>query len=510
MEEQVKKTWQGFKKQPYGVDLHSNAPISDLGKLPPQAVDVEEAVLGALMLEQDALTKVIDILKPEIFYKDAHRVIFTAIQSLFRKSEPVDILTVTNILKNSGELDIVGGSYYISQLTSRVGSAANIEYHSRILHQKYIQRELIRISSGIIKDAYEDSMDVLDMLDMAESELYKVSDNNFRRDYNSMEELIKEAIAEIEKAKEHKGSVRGVPTGFAELDRITAGWQKSDFVVIAARPGMGKTAFVLSMARNVAVDFKKPVAVFSLEMSAIQLVTRLISAESLLSADKLKKGNLENYEWEQLNSKITDLVEAKLFIDDTPALSMFELRSKCRRLHAQHGIELVIVDYIQLMRPSQDTRGNREQEISSISRSLKALAKELNIPVIALSQLNRSVETRSTGAKRPQLSDLRESGAIEQDADMVIFIYRPEYYKIEQDEDGNPTKGIAEIIIAKHRSGPIDDVKLKFIDKYARFTNLEEDYEVMGGTMNPNSNFEGNPNRTIPSRMNDDEEEIPF
>ncbi len=483
--------------------------FSEHGKVPPQAIDLEEAVLGALMLEQEPLNSVIDVLKPEMFYKESHQEIYRAIHNLFNKSEPVDILTVTNELKQNGNLELVGGAYYIAQLTNRVASSANTEYHARIILQKYIQRELIAVSSEIIKDAFEDTTDVFELLDRAEKNLFSVSENNFRRAYDSMQSLVKEAIEEIQKAKDHDGNMRGVPSGFTALDRITAGWQKSDLIVLAARPGMGKTAFVLSMARNIAVDFKRPVAFFSLEMSSVQLVTRLISSESQLPADKLKKGNLENFEWEQLNAKIGGLVDAPLYIDDTPALSIFELRAKCRRLAAQHDIELIIIDYIQLMSAGGDGKGNREQEISTISRSLKSLAKELNVPIITLSQLNRSVETRS-GSKRPMLSDLRESGAIEQDADMVLFIYRPEYYKIDQDEEGNPTHGMAELIIAKHRNGALADVKLQFIDRFARFTNYEEDSPGDDGTLPP-ADYAKENSYTVPSRMNDSPDDLtPF
>ena len=480
------------------------------GRVPPQAVDLEEAILGALMLEQNALTTVVDILKPDVFYKEAHQRIYAAIHRLFAKSEPVDILTVTNELKSSGELELIGGAYFITQLTNRVASTANIEYHSRIITQKYIQRELIKISSEVIRDAFEDTTDVFDLLDKAEQNLFSVSENNFRRDYDSMQSLVREAIRDIETARDHEGNLRGIPSGFTDLDRITAGWQKSDLVILAARPGMGKTAFVLSMARNIAVDFNIPLAVFSLEMSSIQLVTRLISSETQLSADKLKKGNLENYEWEQLNAKIGKLVDAPLFIDDTPALSIFELRAKCRRLKAQHNIQMVIVDYIQLMSTGGDNKGNREQEISTISRSLKALAKELNVPVITLSQLNRSVETRG-GSKRPILSDLRESGAIEQDADLVMFIYRPEYYKIDQDEEGNPTKGMAELIIAKHRNGALADVKMQFIDRYAKFMDYEGGNYDVPGDLPSEYDYPVDNSYTVQSRMNDlPEDDQPF
>ncbi|MBN2172483.1 MAG: replicative DNA helicase [Bacteroidales bacterium] len=477
--------------------------FTEHGRIPPQAVELEEAVLGALMLEQNALTAVIDVLKPEVFYKEAHQIIYKAIHRLFAKSEPIDILTVTNQLKSSGELELIGGAYYITQLTNRVASTANIEYHARIISQKHIQRELIKISSEIIKDAYEDTTDVFELLDKAEKNLFSVSENNFRRDYDSMQTLVSDAIQDIKTARDHEGNLRGTPSGFTELDRVTAGWQKSDLIILAARPGMGKTAFVLSMARNIAVDFNKPVAFFSLEMSSIQLVTRLISSETQLSADKLKKGNLENYEWEQLNAKISKLVDAPLYIDDTPALSIFELRAKCRRLKAQHNIQMVVVDYIQLMSTGGDSKStNREQEISTISRSLKSLAKELNVPIITLSQLNRSVETRG-GSKRPILSDLRESGAIEQDADLVCFIYRPEYYKIDQDEEGNSTKGMAELIIAKHRNGALGDIKLTFIDRFAKFTDYERGGTDYIADLPADYGYPGENSYTVQSRMND-------
>ena len=475
------------------------------GKVPPQAVDLEEAVLGAIMLEKDALTAVIDILKSEVFYKESHQKIYSAIHRLFAKSEPVDILTVTNELKNTGELEIVGGAYTVTQLTNRVASAANVEYHVRILIQKYIQRELISISSEIIKDAYEDTSDVFDILVKAEQNLFSVSESNLRRNYDDMQSLVREAIQEIEAARLEEGHLRGIPSGFTEIDRITSGFQRSDLIILASRPGMGKTALALTVARNVCIDFKKPVAVFSLEMSSIQLVTRLISSETMLSSEKLRKGNLENYEWEQLNAKIKNLIDAKLFIDDTPALSIFELRAKCRRLKAQHDIEMIIIDYLQLMVGQSDNRGgNREQEISHISRSLKALAKELNVPIIALSQLSRAVETRG-GSKKPILSDLRESGAIEQDADIVMFIYRPEYYKIDQDEDGNSTAGLAEISIAKHRNGSLGDIPLRFIGKFAKYVDMDST-SLDNLPDDPASAI-----KTFPSKMNDMvEEDMPF
>lgn len=489
--------------------------LMDIGKMPPQAVELEEAVLGALMLEKDALTNVIDILKPKSFYKEAHERIFSAIEALFTRSEPVDILTVTQELKKTGELELVGGAYYITQLTNRVASAANAEFHARIISQKYIQRELIRTSTETIRDAYEESSDVFDLLDRAEKGLFSIVEGNIRKNYDKMHTLIKKAIEQIEVAKNRKDGLSGVPSGLTALDRLTSGWQKSDLVIIAARPAMGKTALVLSMARNAAVEFNKPVAVFSLEMSSLQLVTRLISSESELPGEKLKKGTLEDYEFQQLNDKIKKLAEAPLFIDDTPGLSVFELRAKARRLKEQHNIELIIVDYLQLMTAGGEGKGNREQEISTISRSLKGLAKELNVPVIALSQLSRAVETRG-GDKKPQLSDLRESGAIEQDADMVMFIHRPEYYGLTEDENGMPTAGMAELIIAKHRNGPVDSVKTRYIGQYTKFADLDTldtnlDYGSSSKGIAPNNDFDNPVNSVIRgSKMNDIEEDHPF
>lgn len=480
--------------------------IGEGGKLPPQAVDLEEAVLGAMMLDAEAVNSAIDVLKPESFYKTAHQKIFLAIQQLFQEAEQIDILTVTNQLRKNGDLEAVGGPYYISQLTQRVGSAANVEIHSRIISQKYILRELIRVSSQIITEAFEETTDVFDLLDKAEGQLFAIAEGNIRKNYDKMKDLLVEAIDNIQKAKEQEDGVSGVPSGFTALDRITSGWQKQDLVIVAARPGMGKTSFVLSMARNITVDFKRPVAVFSLEMSSIQLVNRLISSETGLSSEKLRKGQLKDHEWQQLNSRITNLSDAPLFIDDTPSLSVFELRAKCRRLKAQHDIELIIIDYLQLMTAGGEGRGNREQEISTISRSIKSIAKELDVPIIALSQLSRAVESRG-GDKRPQLSDLRESGAIEQDADLVSFIYRPEYYNIPEYEDGAPTEGTGTIIIAKHRNGALDDVKLRFINNLAKFDNLDQfeaDSFNAANNLGPNTDFDAGNSITRPSKMNDD------
>ncbi|WP_091511265.1 replicative DNA helicase [Flexibacter flexilis] len=451
--------------------------VLNTARKPPQAIELEEAVLGALMVEKDALTTVIDILQPESFYVDKHARIYEAIRALFQKSEPVDILTVINQLRSTGELEFVGGASYITKLTSTVHSAANIEYHARIVVEMAIKRELIRISGETTRDAYEDTTDVFQLLDKTEQSFFQVSEMNIKKKVADMRSVLAEALEELKSKKDNADGLTGVPSGFTKLDRITSGWQKSDLVILAARPGMGKTAFVVSAARNAAALFKKGVAIFSLEMSAVQLVNRLISAEAELESEKIKKGNLAEHEWVQLHQRITTLAEAPIFIDDTPALSVLELRAKCRRLKAQHDIQMIIIDYLQLMSGDNGSGkggGNREQEIAYISRSLKNLAKELNVPVIALSQLSRAVETRG-GDKRPQLSDLRESGSIEQDADMVVFLYRPEYYGITQDESGNPVTGVGEVIIAKHRNGSLDSVYLRFEGKYTKFTDLEED-----------------------------------
>jgi len=445
----------------------------EMGKIPPQALDLEEAVLGAMMLEKDAVINVLDIIKTEAFYKEAHQKIYAAIIRLSTRMEPIDIYTVSQELKRNNELDEVGGPYYLTQLTLKVGSAAHVSFHAKIIAQQFIQRELIRISSDIQRRSFDETIDVEELLDTAQMDIFNLAEGNVKKEALKMDAIVKDAIAQIEEASKRTDGLSGVPTGFVALDRLTSGWQPSDLIIVAARPSMGKTAFTLSMARNMAVDHKKPVAFFSLEMGAVQLVMRLIIGETGIASDKVKNGRLEPHEWTQLEMRIKDLNEAPLFIDDTPALSIFEFRSKVRRLKTQHDIAIIIIDYLQLMVGPPETRGNREQEVSVISRSLKAIAKELNIPIIALSQLNRSVETRG-GNKRPQLSDLRESGAIEQDADIVSFIHRPEYYGHTEDEEGNSLIGIAEIIVAKHRNGSVDDVRLRFQKEGAKFLDLED------------------------------------
>lgn len=444
------------------------------GRLQPQAIDLEMSVLGAILIDNEALSDSIDILKKEYFYKPEHQHIYESISNLFQDAKPIDILTVTDELKRLGTLKQAGSAYYVSQLTTQVSSSANTEYHARIIAEKFIQRKLISISSGIIEESLDETIDVFETLNKAEQKLFNVTEGTLRKSYDSMGDLINIALKNIEELQNQEAGLSGVPSGFSKLDRVTSGWQKSDLVIVAARPGMGKTAFALSMARNIAVEHNMGVAVFSLEMSSEQLVNRLISSESEISAGKLRKGELVDHEWVQLHSKIKGLSKAPIFIDDTPAISVFELRAKARRLVKKHGIKMIMIDYLQLM-TAGGKGGNREQEISTISRSLKGIAKELNIPVIALSQVNRSLEQRSgVGSKRPMLSDLRESGAIEQDADIVTFIYRPEYYKINEWEDGENCLGQAEVIIAKHRNGGLADIRLKFKAEYAKFSDLDD------------------------------------
>ncbi|MGQ3678274.1 replicative DNA helicase [Tenacibaculum discolor] len=445
------------------------------GKLPPQALELEEAVLGAMMIDKKGIDEVIDILHPDAFYDKRHQEIYAAIYELFQNSEPIDLLSVSNQLKKNGKLDLAGGDFYLIGLTQKVASSAHIEFHSRIILEKFIQRKLITISSEIIENAYDETVDVFDLLDDAEGKLFEVTQGNLKKGAERADSLVQQSINKIQEISTKEG-MSGLATGFTKLDALTSGWQPTDLIIIAARPGMGKTAFVISMAKNMAIDFGHPVALFSLEMSSVQLITRMISSETGLTSEKLRKGNLEPHEWEQLNVKVKKLSDAPIFIDDTPALSIFDLRAKARRLVSQHGVKILIIDYLQLM-TAGGAGGNREQEISTISRNLKALGKELNVPVIALSQLSRAVETRG-GSKRPLLSDLRESGAIEQDADIVSFIYRPEYYGMTEwdDDDHSPCEGQGEFIVAKHRNGGLDNIRLKFTGHLAKFSDLEEGF----------------------------------
>ena len=499
------------KRNPLKIYENENQSVVNLsdGKIPPQAIDLEEAVLGAMLIDEKGVNEVIDILSPEVFYKRSHQLIFESIQRLFRESEPVDLLTVSADLKKNKNFEVIGGDFYLISLSQKVSSSAHIEYHSRIIQQKFIQRKLITISNEIIQKSYNESTDVIDLLDEAESKLYDIAQNNIKGSSETAQNLVIQAKNRIEEISKQEG-LSGISTGFDKLDRLTSGWQPSDLIIVAARPGMGKTALALSMARNVSVQKKIPVAFFSLEMSSVQLITRLISSETGLSSDKLRTGKLADHEWQQLNIKVSDLESAPLYIDDSAALTIFELRAKARRLASSHGIKLIIIDYLQLMNlGSSNKAGNREQEISTISRNLKALAKELNIPVIALSQLSRAVETRG-GTKRPILSDLRESGAIEQDADIVSFLYRPEYYGITEWDDDmkTPSEGQGEFIVAKHRNGALDSIKLKFVANLGKFEDIDSfdspfEFQSKLNSDNKLTDF------TEPSNK-DDEDNIPF
>lgn len=440
-----------------------------LGKLPPQVLELEDAVLGAMMLERQAVITVIDTLHAEDFYLEAHKEIFQAMVDLFKASEPVDMRTIVTQLRKTGKIELVGGAYYIAELASKVSSAANIEYHARIVAEMSMKRRLIIMASEIHHGAYEDTTDVFEMLDQVQAKLDDVAGLYIRTKPRHSRQVYDESIQHILDARNMKGLV-GVPSGCEKLDRLIGGWRQPDLIIVAARPGMGKTAFAGGVALNASIRFKKPVAIFSLEMSGKQLMDRMLSSEAEIELDRIIKGPMTDFEIRALGEKTIGLANAPIYIDDTPALSILELRAKCRRLKAESNIELIIVDYLQLMR-GEDT-GNREQEIASISRALKGIAKELGLPVMALSQLSRGVEGRG-GDKRPQLSDLRESGSIEQDADIVIFLYRAEYYKIMTYEDGSPTQGVMEVIIAKHRNGACDTVQIKFIGKYSKILDLD-------------------------------------
>ena len=464
------------------------------GRIAPRDLEVEQAVLGALMLEKDAYTTVCDILKPECFYDPGHQKIYEAIQQLGASQQSIDMLTGTQRLRANGELKTVGGPAAISELTARVASGAHVEFHARIVAQKYLARELINFSAQIEEKAFDEANDVDDLLQEAEGRLFEISQRNVKKDVTQIDPVIKQALEQIEAAANRESGLSGLETGFRELDKLTSGWQNSDLIIIAARPAMGKTAFVLSMAKNMAVNLNIPTAIFSLEMSNLQLVNRLISNACEVEGEKIKSGRLLPNDWDKLMAGVKPLYNAPLFIDDTPSLSIFELRTKARRLVREHGVKILIIDYLQLMNASGMKFGSREQEVSMISRNLKQLAKELNIPIIALSQLNRSVESRGTdsNSKRPQLSDLRESGAIEQDADIVCFIHRPEYYLHSgEDAEGNDIRGLALFIVAKHRSGKVDDVKMRFVSHYARFQNWDEDFHTTQAVVSSRMNQDG-------------------
>jgi replicative DNA helicase len=449
------------------------------GRIPPQAVEVEQAVLGAMLIEPEAIPRAVEILLPGSFYTDRHNQIYEAILSLFERANPVDIITVTDELRRREWLEAAGGAYYVSELTAQVANAANVEYHARIIAEKSLLRQMIDTMSSLIGNAYDPGADAFELLDSAESDIFRISDSQLRRSAAPMKDVLKDTLTRLETIHGREGGVTGVPSGFSKLDQMTAGWQRSDLIIVAARPSMGKTAFALACARNAALHPKEPtgVAIFSLEMSSQQLAQRMLTSEARVDAQAARTGRLRDEDWPRLARAAGRLSDAPIFIDDTPGLSVLELRAKCRRLAAEHHIGLIIVDYLQLMHgTSSNKNSNREQEIAHISRSLKSLAKELDVPVVALSQLSRAVETRG-GDKRPQLSDLRESGSIEQDADVVAFIYRAERYGITVDENGNSTEGIAELIVGKQRNGPIGDVRLAFTHQHARFENLNTYYQ---------------------------------
>lgn len=455
---------------------------NELGKLPPQALELEASVIGALMIEKDAFSSITDLLRPESFYSDQHRHIFEAVQALSAKDAPIDVLSVAEQLKLAGKLELAGGVLYLSDLTRRVASAAHVRYHAQIIAQKATARDLITAACQIEEKGYDETQDVDELVEEATAKIFEISQRAQKRDVTHIYPVITEAFERMHKASENEGNISGIPSGFTELDKITSGWQKSDLVIIAARPAMGKTAFVLSMAKNIAVDFNIPVAIFSLEMSNVQLVNRLIMNVCEIEGNKIRNGRLTKAEWDKLEHSIGVLETAPIYVDDTPGLSVFELQSKARKLVKEHKIQMIIIDYLQLMNANGMSFGSREQEVSIISRNLKGLAKELDIPVIALSQLSRAVEKRDSSnsnvdGKKPLLSDLRESGAIEQDADMVCFIHRPEYYKLYDDGNGKDLRGLGQIIVAKHRNGATDEIWLRFIGKYTRFQNENDAFD---------------------------------
>ena len=451
-------------------------PVTDAtGKLPPHNTELEEAVLGALMLEKDAYMTVSDILVPEAFYEPRHQMIYAAIQSLGFNQRPIDMISVTEQLRADKNLEKVGGAVYITDLTARVYSAAHVEFHARIVAQKYLARRLINFSSQIEQKAFDEANDVADLLQEAEGKLFEISQTQLKREVEQIDPVISLALEQMQIAANTETGLSGLQTGYTELDKMTGGWQNSDLIIIAARPAMGKTAFVLSMAKNMAIDYSIPTAIFTLEMANVQLVKRLLSNIGSITGEQIKSGNLSPSEWDYLNSRLGAVYGAPLYLDETPGLSITELRTKARRLVREHGVKIIMIDYLQLMTAAGMRLGSREQEVSTISRSLKALAKELNVPIIALSQLNRATENRED--KRPVLSDLRESGAIEQDADIVCFIPRPEYYtRSGEDASGKDIRGLAELIIAKHRSGAVGIIDMRFVAKYAKFENINESF----------------------------------
>lgn len=444
---------------------------------PPAAPEIEASVLGAMLIEKEAVPKALELLTPSSFYLKAHRLIFESMVSLFESSEPIDTVTLYEELKKREQIEDVGGAVYLSKLSQNISSAANIEFHAKIILEKEILRGLISSSHEIARAAYSGTDDAFEILDRAERKIFEITESHLKTSFKSMDRAVREALEYIEAIHSSSTQKFSVPTGFYELDEMLGGLQKSDLVIIAARPSMGKTALALSLARNAAIDHQVPIGIFSLEMSTMQLIIRLLCAEGRLNAHLVRTGKLPQEEGRKLSKNVHKLINAPIYIDDTPSQTVLEIRAKARRLKSEKNIGLIIIDYLQLMQGPSNAE-SREREISHISRSLKALAKELNIPVLALSQLNRSVETRTD--KRPLLSDLRESGSIEQDADVVIFLNRPEQNGIKNfdDENKTPTEGIAEVIIGKQRNGPTGEVRLAFIKEYARFENLAHQRQI--------------------------------
>jgi replicative DNA helicase len=493
------------ENNPNRTRKRTSKPIDNtFGHLQPQALDVEKTVLGALMIDKDAYSVICEKLYPESFYEPRHQKIYAAIRDLAMAEKPIDIMTVADQLAKSGDLENIGGPAYIAELSSRVGSSANIDYHASIIAQKFLARQLISFASDIETKAFDESNDVDELMQHAEGALFELSQKNMKKDYTQIDPVVKQALEVINKAAQNKEGLTGVPTGYHKLDDMTSGWQASDLIIIAGRPAMGKTSFALSMAKNIAADLRIPLAFFSLEMSNVQLANRLLSNVCEIAGSKILNGQLHPDEWDRLDKQVTQLYGAPIFIDDTPSLSVFELRTKARRLVREHGVKIIMIDYLQLMNASGMRFSSRQEEVSTISRSLKGLAKELDIPIIALSQLNRGVEGREGAeGKRPQLSDLRESGAIEQDADMVVFVHRPEYYHIYQDDSGRDLHGMAQIIIAKHRKGATGDVLLNFRGEFTRFEN-PEDSRIGSGKRGDNSG------EIMGSKINGDGGVVPF
>ena len=478
---------------------------NEAGKLPPQAQELEDSVLGALMIEKDAYGTVADLLRPEVFYKDQNRLVYEAIRELAGKDQPIDMLSVGEKMRSLGTLEKAGGAVYLADLTRRVASTAHLRYHAEIIAKKATARDVIALAAQIEEMGFDETQDVDELMQTAEAGIFEISQRSQKRDVTQIDPVIEEAFKRMEKAAKNTGSISGIPSGFHALDKITSGWQSPDLVIIAARPAMGKTAFVLSMAKNMAIDREIPTAVFSLEMSNVQLVNRLIMNVCELEGDKIKTGKMSKEDTKRLNTKINIMKGKPLYLDDTPSLSIFELRSKARKLVREHDVKIIIIDYLQLMNAQGTSFGSREQEVSIISRGLKGLAKELDIPIIALSQLNRGVEARQgVEGKTPQLSDLRESGAIEQDADLVCFIHRPEYYHLyNDDKTGKDLRGLGQIIVAKHRNGATDSIWLRFRGKYAKFQNEDDaiDPEELGAPIPPAANE--NNSYSIQSRADD-------